>query len=247
MTSDPCTDLAGNTATGVTSADFQIDKTAPVITGVASPAANANGWNKTSVSVTFTCADVGSVQSGIDLDTVADDDQNLTAQTNGTTVTSNGDCIDKAGNFDNSESVGPIKIDLTDPLVAITSPATGYVTVASSVTVSGTASDSNSGVEKVNVNGGPKRPTPRRPGLRRRTSHLRHEHDLRGRDGSRRSGDTASIAVIRVCAATLQYYQPIDQTVGSATPSRKQRQNGPGHPGQGHRHLVARWDTSRHD
>ncbi len=32
VTSDPCTDLAGNTASGVPSAGFQIDKTAPVIT-----------------------------------------------------------------------------------------------------------------------------------------------------------------------------------------------------------------------
>ena len=90
VTSDPCTDLAGNTANGETSAGFQIDQTAPVISGVAAPAANANGWNKTPVSVTFTCADVGSVQSTIDVNTVAGDDQNLTAQTTGTTVTSDG-------------------------------------------------------------------------------------------------------------------------------------------------------------
>src|SRR5262249_33760828 len=49
----------------------QIDKTKPVITSSRSSAANANGWNNTDVTVSFSCADVGSVPSGIDTNTVA--------------------------------------------------------------------------------------------------------------------------------------------------------------------------------
>jgi hypothetical protein len=44
---------------GVTVAAAQ-DTTPPTITAVATPAANANGWNKTNVTVKFICADTGS-------------------------------------------------------------------------------------------------------------------------------------------------------------------------------------------
>lgn len=49
------TDVAGNTATG--SVTLSIDKTPPVITPTAAPAANANGWNNSPVTVTFQCSD----------------------------------------------------------------------------------------------------------------------------------------------------------------------------------------------
>src|SRR6185295_1071032 len=158
VTSDPCTDLAGNTAPGVTSDDFQIDQTAPVISGLASPGANANGWNNTNVSVTSTCADTGSVQSGIDVNTVAGDNQTLTAETTGTNVTSDGDCIDKAGNFDGFASVGPIKIDKTAPVIsssAANADASPYVAATwtnQSVTVSFTCADTGSVQSTIDVN-----------------------------------------------------------------------------------------------
>ena len=104
-------------------------------------------------------------------------------------------------------------------MVAIASPGTGYVTVASSVAVNGTASDSPSGIEKVNVNGGPNAAytapnwTASAVPLACGTNTISAvATDLAGRTS------TATITVTRVCAATLQYYQPIDQTVGSATP-----------------------------
>ena len=90
--------------------------------------------------------------------------------------------------------------------------------MASSVVVNGTASDSNSGIEKVNLNGGPNAgytaPNWENVGI----PHLRHEHDFRVATDLAGRTTAASIAVTRVCAATLQYYQPIDQTVGLATP-----------------------------
>ncbi|HXG26320.1 MAG TPA: hypothetical protein VNL94_05655, partial [Candidatus Binatia bacterium] len=214
VTSDGlCVDNAGNADTSASVGPVKIDKTAPVITGVATPAANANGWNKTSVSVTFTCADTGAVQSTIDIDTVAGDNQNLTGQTTGTTVTSDGQCVDKAGNSDTFASVGPIKIDLTDPSVAIVSPATGLVTVAESIAVYGTASDDPSGIDNVKVNGGPD--AIYSSGAWSSMVSLAcgsNTITAVATDVAGRTTTSGSITVTRVCASSLTYYQPIDQS-----------------------------------
>jgi hypothetical protein len=56
--SDDCADEAGNTADGIFSAEFKVDKTAPSVAYTsASPAANAAGWNNTNVTATFTATD----------------------------------------------------------------------------------------------------------------------------------------------------------------------------------------------
>src|SRR6185312_7238541 len=56
-------DNAGNvedkTAAG-NSITIQVDKTAPTISGAAAPAPNTFGWNKSDVTVSFTCADATS-------------------------------------------------------------------------------------------------------------------------------------------------------------------------------------------
>ncbi len=53
-------DAVGNIGTG--SMTLKLDKTPPSITGSRNPAANANGWNNTNVTVSFSCSDG---QSGI--------------------------------------------------------------------------------------------------------------------------------------------------------------------------------------
>lgn len=53
------TDNVGNTATSAP-VTVKLDKTAPTITGSRSPAANANGWNNTDVTVSFTPGDATS-------------------------------------------------------------------------------------------------------------------------------------------------------------------------------------------
>src|SRR5258706_5621413 len=54
VTSDGCTDLAGNSASGIGSASFMVDKTAPSITdGGPTTLANVNGWEKTRVTNPF--------------------------------------------------------------------------------------------------------------------------------------------------------------------------------------------------
>jgi hypothetical protein len=49
------TDRLGNSGGG--SVTVKLDKNGPSIVGVRSPAANANGWNNTNVTVSFTCSD----------------------------------------------------------------------------------------------------------------------------------------------------------------------------------------------
>src|SRR5207249_10440555 len=61
-----CKDAAGNSATTASVTNINIDKTKPVITGGRTPAANANDWNNTNVTVSFTCADTG---AGVDSQT----------------------------------------------------------------------------------------------------------------------------------------------------------------------------------
>ncbi len=139
MTSDPCTDLAGNTASGVPSADFQIDKTNPVVA---------------------ICLPRHRLRHG-----------------------------------------GVVRQRSTRRRPSRLATA---------------------GIEKVNVNGGPNAAytAPELDGLHllacgtNTISSGRRHGDLR-RSDERPASDHRHAGL---SAATLQYYQPIDQTVGSATP-----------------------------
>ena len=53
--SSTAADRRGNTGSG--SVSVKLDRTLPTITGSRAPAPNANGWNNTSVTVSFTCSD----------------------------------------------------------------------------------------------------------------------------------------------------------------------------------------------
>ena len=116
-----CSDKAGNAAATTTVSGISIDKTAPVITGVRTPRANANGWNNKNVTVSFTCADTGSVQSGIATNTVA----GATVKSEGSnqSVTNSGACSDKAGNSAGPVTVDGINIDRTRPAIRAASTA----------------------------------------------------------------------------------------------------------------------------
>jgi hypothetical protein len=138
------TSAGGTSSQSVT---VKIDKTKPVISGSASPAPNANGWNNTDVTVSFSCAEVGSVQSGIDTNTVAG--ATLTSEGAGQSVTNTGTCTDKAGNVADSATVSGINIDKTKPTAsASASPAAnanGWNNT--NVTVSFSGSDALSGID----------------------------------------------------------------------------------------------------
>jgi hypothetical protein len=109
-------DNAGNTAQATVSG-INIDKTDPTISGAASPAPNANGWNNTDVTVTFTCGDVlsGVLSCGPDV--------TLTGEGAGQSVT--GTAEDYAGNSAQA-TVSGINIDKTAPDVSLVGgPADG--------------------------------------------------------------------------------------------------------------------------
>jgi hypothetical protein len=92
------------------------DSTPPQLTSQVTPAPNANGWNHAPVTITFACTDSGSgVKTGFPTGATT-----LSANTAGTTVT--GTCTDNAGNT-TTQSVGPIRIDLTSPTITYVSAA----------------------------------------------------------------------------------------------------------------------------
>ncbi len=108
-------DNAGNKASN--SASFKIDKTAPLISGLKSPAANFFGWNNTAVLVDYSCSDA---TSGVDS---CGPDETLSNE--GANQSSTGNATDNAGNTANT-TVSGINIDLTNPLVALVGgPANG--------------------------------------------------------------------------------------------------------------------------
>lgn len=122
-----------------------IDNDPPTISGTASPAANASGWNNSNVTVTFTADDA---ISGVASVTPA-----TTVTTEGANQTVTGTATDRAGNT--ASATVTVNIDKTPPSVVIASPPEGAFRNTSSLTVMGSASDALSGVEAVICNGAP--------------------------------------------------------------------------------------------
>jgi hypothetical protein len=101
------------------SSTIGLDTTPPVITASAStPDINpyTGQWTNQVVTVVFTCADSGSVQSGIGTNDVAD--AAVSSQGENQSVASSGDCIDTAGNSAEHITFGNINIDLTLPVIS---------------------------------------------------------------------------------------------------------------------------------
>lgn len=100
-------DKADNSASA-TVGNINIDKTAPAVTGSASPTPNANGWNNGSVLVSFSCTDA--------LSGVASCGPDSTVSTEGAGQSVTGTAMDIA---DNTASflVEGINIDMTAPTI----------------------------------------------------------------------------------------------------------------------------------
>ena len=116
------------------------DTTPPTITGSAAPPPNANGWNSTPVTVSFTCSDSGSG--------VASCPSPTTLSTEGANQSVTGTASDYAGNGA-STTVGPIDIDLTGPSItgATDPPPNAAGWNRTDVTVHWTCSDPLSGID----------------------------------------------------------------------------------------------------
>lgn len=142
-----CLDLAGNAASAMLS--LNIDKTPPNIAPSRTPAANANGWNNTNVTVSFACADA---LSGLAL---GNPPAATVLSSEGKNQQVSGTCLDLAGNSASATASG-INIDKTPPALSglpavgctLWPPDKKFVTVA---TIS--AADVLSGLASFNVTG----------------------------------------------------------------------------------------------
>ncbi|MDX6229227.1 MAG: large repetitive protein, partial [Frankiales bacterium] len=132
------TDVAGNTET-VHTVSFGIDKTSPTIGHTQNPAANADGWNNSNVTVTFACSDA---LSGVASCTVPQ-----TVSTEGSHQTVPGTVIDNAGNT--ATDPATVSIDKTKPVITVDSlpAANAYGWYGDDVTATYTASDALSGIK----------------------------------------------------------------------------------------------------
>jgi len=128
------TDNAGNVESAQSIA-VQIDKTLPTISSSQSPSANAAGWNKSDVTVTFACADA---LSGIEFCTSP-----VLVNTDGTGQIIGGLARDRAYNI--AVASRSINLDKTLPTLAMPSLAASYVYNAS-LTLTFGASDALSGL-----------------------------------------------------------------------------------------------------
>ena len=135
-------DEAGNPASA-TESPINIDLTDPLISPSRSVAPNANGWNKTGVTVSYIASDA---LSGIDLG--ASDTGDDVLSTEGAGQSGTGTVVDEAGNSA-SATESPINIDLTDPLISPSRSVAPNANVwnKTGVTVSYIASDALSGID----------------------------------------------------------------------------------------------------
>ena len=123
VTSDGCSDEAGNSVAGKQSADFKIDQTNPVITDLgATTPPNGAGWYNHNVTNRFKAEDA---LSGLDAAcgaafplSAGDHLQDQTTNTEGAAVhvTSDG-CSDVAGNSVAGKQSGDFQIDKTTPAI----------------------------------------------------------------------------------------------------------------------------------
>jgi RHS repeat-associated protein len=107
------------------------DTVAPTIQASAAPPANAAGWNKTDVTVSFTCSDSG---SGIATCPAA-----VTVTSEGAGITVTRSAVDRAGN--STPVTVTLNIDKTAPHMTFTGRADGDVVTDPRLVVSGGADD----------------------------------------------------------------------------------------------------------
>ena len=128
VTSSGCTDVAGHVSTPVM-VTVRLDMTSPVADrATVTPAPNAAGWNNSDATVSFECVETGDVQSGIKS---APPDVVVSDNTDGTTVTPTGDCVDKADNRTSTDASQRVRLDRTEPSTRIDSGPPGLTNVNS--------------------------------------------------------------------------------------------------------------------
>jgi hypothetical protein len=195
-----CTNKAGLTTNAV-ALTVKLDKTAPSATLAVTGTPGSNGWFIDDVTVSTSGADT------ISGPVTCTPNQSQTTETTGHVF--NGSCTNQAGLIGNAAPV-TVKLDKTNPSVAITSPV-GGTTIASSVTVSGTDGDATSGIASVKVNGSAATlgsGTFSKTGVALACGS--NTINVLATDNAGRTS-TDSITVTRQCFG-LQFLQPLDQS-----------------------------------
>jgi hypothetical protein len=119
--------------------------TDPGISASVSPSPDSSGWNNSTVTVTFTC-----VPGGAPLLSCSSP---ATVSTEGADQVISGNAVDTSTNT--ATATATVNLDLTAPVVSITSPTSGASVSTPYVAVSGPVTDALSGVGSVLCNGGP--------------------------------------------------------------------------------------------
>jgi hypothetical protein len=124
----------------LTVSGIKIDTVPPVATATATPAPNANGWNKTPVSVSFSGTD------NLNGSGVAGCSPSVTLSANGAGQKASGTCTDVAGNV-SAKATATISIDQIPPTVNLTAPTNGATyTIGSTIAAAYTCADALSGL-----------------------------------------------------------------------------------------------------
>ncbi len=124
-------DNAGNSSS--TSYLVSIDLTPPGIACSADPPANVNGWNNSDVTVSCVCSDALSMIESCPAPAVV--------TTEGADQPVEGTACDLAGNC--ASETAFVSLDKTPPLVTIASPADGFVSPTTEVTLEGSLEDAH--------------------------------------------------------------------------------------------------------
>jgi len=133
-------ELAGKPSSNITVAILTIDKTAPSIRAIITPAPNKHGWNNTDVKIRFVGKDN---ESGISSCTKQ---ITMTEETKGKKII--GTAVDRAGNKSTASVL--IRIDKSPPIIDLTwPPDPEFVTNFSKVKIEGTLTDSLSGLHSI--------------------------------------------------------------------------------------------------
>ena len=141
--SGTATDNAGNASSA--GLKLNIDKTPPTIRASVSPPPNEKGWNNSDVTVNFACTD--------SLSGVSNCPAPVTVSTEGSNQIISGSATDVAGNSTSASAT--VNLDKTPPALSITSPTNGATVPTPQITVTGSVSDSLSGLSVVTCNGAP--------------------------------------------------------------------------------------------
>ncbi|GAA2018494.1 hypothetical protein GCM10009740_02900 [Terrabacter terrae] len=133
-------DQAGNSTTDP--ATVSIDKSKPTVTGSLSAEPNANGWFKSDVTATFTCADQEGLSGVISCPTPV-------TLGDGEAQSAGGTAVDAAGNPSDPFTIGEINVDKTGPTLSgtATTVPNGNGWYKDDVTVKWSASDALSGLD----------------------------------------------------------------------------------------------------